>query len=141
MAELAALTQPQPAAGLPLAEQSLTHAQLPETACIACGTSEEALHRGETITTSVSPGVVRDTQVLRCTRCLLASRTARYEAMRLPDPINGHHWWAIFDHRAGKWALNNGETERFPWRDGALGWIRRQVYIDQFAPSSSTRSA
>lgn len=51
----------------------LTEAQLDGTGCIHCG-SDDAPHRGETITTRVAPGVVRDTTVARCTPCLKASR-------------------------------------------------------------------
>jgi len=56
-----------------MAERSLTDSQLEGTACVDCS-GGDAPHRGETITTRVADGVVRDTTVVRCTPCLKASR-------------------------------------------------------------------
>lgn len=53
---------------------TLTSDQLAGAACVSCGTEDIPLHRGETITTRVADGVVRDTTVVRCTPCLIASR-------------------------------------------------------------------
>lgn len=48
--------------------------QLDGTACADCRVTDVPLHRGETVTTRVDDGVVRDSTVVRCTRCLVASR-------------------------------------------------------------------
>ena len=101
---------------------------------IACDTSEESLHRGETITTPVSPGTVRDTQLMRCTTCLLASRKNRYEAARLPDLVDGRRWWGILDHRTSSWLVTNDKIQRYSWRHSAVSGINRRQNLDALSP-------
>ena len=56
-----------------MTDDQLSEGQLAGTRCIDCS-GRNAPHRGETITTRVADGVVRDTTVARCTPCLKASR-------------------------------------------------------------------
>jgi hypothetical protein len=54
---------------------SMTGSQLPGTGpCIGCG-NPDAPFRGELRTTPVTPGVVRDERVRRCTSCFAAHRS------------------------------------------------------------------
>ncbi|GAB2695731.1 hypothetical protein [Kitasatospora kifunensis] len=64
-----------------------------DTPCADCG-AKDAPHLGETKTTRIADGVVRDERVRRCTPCQLAR--PRYE----PEQIYSGHW-VIRDRRYG----------------------------------------
>ncbi|GAA0694510.1 hypothetical protein GCM10010193_56440 [Kitasatospora atroaurantiaca] len=53
---------------------TLTDDQREGRACLHCESTEAPLHPGETITTRVSVGVVRDTVTALCTPCLVTDR-------------------------------------------------------------------
>lgn len=52
----------------------LTPDQLAGEACLRCESTDAPLHPGETITTRVDVGVVRDTVTVLCTACLVAEQ-------------------------------------------------------------------
>ncbi|MDH6118522.1 hypothetical protein ABH930_001522 [Kitasatospora sp. GAS204A] len=64
---------PQPAIGLPLVDGVLTDDQQ-RSGCVGCG-AESAPHLGESRTTRVAAGVVRDERVRRCTPCQCKHRS------------------------------------------------------------------
>lgn len=56
----------------------------------------------------------------------------RYEVAELPPNDRGNVLWGIRDHhQGGEWVENGGEREYFGDRQGALGWVERQKYLDE----------
>jgi hypothetical protein len=60
--------------------------------------------------------------------------SVRYQTALLPPDEKGRVMWGIRDlANGGRWVETGGEVERFPIEDGAIGWIRRQTYLNETA--------
>jgi hypothetical protein len=58
--------------------------------------------------------------------------SGRYEVAELPPNGRGIVLWGIRDNlNGGEWVENGGEREFFGDRNGALGWVDRQKYLDE----------
>jgi len=118
---------------------TLTLAQREGRACLRCESTDAPLHPGETITTRVDVGVVRDTVTALCTACVVADQVCARDRFKVEQqPARGRQpgLWAIRDTATGDLVQTPDEhgrleTEVYALRDSANDWIRRNRYLSE----------